>query len=259
MIRKAWRSLRKLRKASQFVPLSDLGKFYRLLSEDDRSVVGLRILPLNLDEVFARTGSEDHATLSYVFLDRYHLPPTQLPDAPTILDLGSNCGYTIVHYKHLYPAARIIGVEMDAGNFALARRNVDGHERVDLLHAAVSHLDGTAAYSTLNKEDAYHIVSPTADATGEFATVATISIRSLMQRYGLSHVDFVKMDIEGEELNIFAPGSDLDWLDTVRSMNIEVHGEPSVLDAILQLLHTHNFRAWKDDRHWSAVMAVRRS
>lgn len=60
----------------------------------------------------------------YVFHDQYHLAPGRLPDRPVILDLGSNIGCTIVHYKYLYGGSRIIGVEMDEGNYELAKRNV---------------------------------------------------------------------------------------------------------------------------------------
>lgn len=245
---------KKLRRALRVVPVADLGKYYHLIAGDSQPLIEVRIKSLGNKSVFARPGTEDYLTLYYVFYNRFHLPPAPLPDSPVILDLGSNCGYTISHYKHLYPCARIIGVEMDEDNLALARQNVGGLENVELLHGAVSHKDGIVSYNKQAKEDAYRI------EYGEVTnpkTVAALTIPSIIQRFGLSRIDFLKLDIEGEEVNVFDAAQDLSWLDAVKSLNMEVHAEPSVLQNMLAVLQQRGFRAWKDTHHWSAIMAVR--
>lgn len=245
---------KKLRRALRVVPLTDLAKYHRLIVGDSQPLLGVRIRKLDNATMFARPGKEDYLTLYYVFYNQFHLPPAPLPDRPVILDLGSNCGYTIAHYKHLYPRARIIGVEMDEDNLALARRNVDGLEDVELLHGAVSHKDGIVSYNKQAKEDAYRI------EYGEVThrkTVKALTIPSILQRYGLTRVDFLKLDIEGEEVNLFRPANGLSWLDAVQSLNMEVHAEPAVLQEMLAVLGQRGFRAWKDTHHWSAIMAVR--
>lgn len=256
-VRRGWRTLRKLAKARTFLPWSDLPEYRRLIVGDDRPLIGVRMRALDGGRVFARPGTEDHSTLAYVFRDQYHLPPAKLPRAPVILDLGCNCGYTIVHYKHLYPDARVIGVELDADNFAVAKRNTGPLDQVDLVHAAVAHADGVVSYNTLAQEDAYRVGPPTAEEPALMKTVQAISIPTLLQRFGLGTVDFAKIDIEGEEVRLFDEAGERGWLDRVQSLNVEVHADQPVLEAMLATLVRHGFRAWKDTHHWSAIMAVR--
>ncbi|HWS15237.1 MAG TPA: FkbM family methyltransferase [Candidatus Methylomirabilis sp.] len=257
-MRELERFFKGFRNGLRVVPLVDLRKYRRLARGEGRGLVRLRIRNIGNRHVYARAGTEDFLTLYYVFHDRYHLPPGPLPARPVILDLGSNIGLTIVHYKYLHGGSRIIGVEMDEGNFELARRNVSGLGDVELLHNAVSVREGTVSYSGLEKEDAFRIL-PAAEghATGHLKRVGSVTIPSIISRYGLSRIDFVKMDIEGEEENVLAPGCDLSWLAVVGSMNIEIHGDASLTGSVLAVLERHGFRAWKDLHHWSSVMAVR--
>jgi len=256
-MRRGWRDFKKLARARTFLPLTELPEYRRLIIGDARPLIGVRVRALGGGTVFARPGTEDHTTLAYVFRDQYHLPPAELPRAPVILDLGCNCGYTIAHYKHLYPAARVVGVELDEDNFSVAARNLKRLDHVDLIHAAVAYRDGEVSYDKLAKEDAYRIERPGSGGRALKKTVHAISIPTLLRRFGLSGVDFAKIDIEGEEVHLFDEANGLGWLDAIRSLNMEVHADASVLDAMLKTLEGRGFRAWKDDHHWSAIMAVK--
>ena len=257
-LRGAWRTFKMLLKARSFLPASCLPAYRRLLVGDERRLVPLRVSTLGGRRVFARPRTADAATLASVYRDRYHLPPRELPAAPVILDLGCNCGYTIVHYKHLYPDARVVGVEMDADNVAVAQRNVDGLPGVDLVHAAVSARDGVVSYDTGVGEDAYRVAPAAPGEAGRVTTVPAVSPASLLRRFGLTRVDFAKIDIEGEEAGLFDAAGDLAWLDAVHSLNLEVHAEQPAFGPLLDTLTRRGFTAWKDDHHWSAIMAVRR-
>lgn len=256
-MRRAWRNLRKVLGARSFLPWSELPAYRRLVIGDERPLIGLRVRALGGRTVYARPGTADAATLGSVFRDRYHRPPVELPAAPVILDLGCNCGYTILDYKHLRPDARVIGVELDADNLAVARRNLEGLRNVEVIHAAVSDRDGLAAYDTRVDEDAYRLVPAGAGDPAEATAVPALSPPSLLRRFGIDTVDFAKIDIEGEELRIFTAGADLGWLDAVRSLNMEVHADSAACDDLLATLRRRGFTAWKDHHHWSAIMAVK--
>ena len=249
---------KRYRNGLRVVPPADIFKYRQLAHGKDRRLIKLRIRNIGNRCVYARAGTDDFLTLYYVFHDQYHLPPENLPDRPVILDLGSNIGGTIVHYKYLYGGSRIIGVEMDEGNYELAKRNVSGLGDVELLHNAVSVREGTVSYSGLDKVDAYRILPATSEHSAEYMkSVEAVTIPSIISRYGLSRIDFIKMDIEGEEANVFDPGGDLSWLGMVGSMNIEIHGDASLMKNVLAVLEKYGLRAWKDQYHWSSVMAVR--
>lgn len=68
----------------------------------------------------------------------------------------------------------------------------------------------------------------------------TLSMDTLLGQFGLEHVDFLKVDIEGSEFALFS--GDLAWLDRVRRIAMEVHtrfGDPATL---CDLLRRHGFR-----------------
>jgi FkbM family methyltransferase len=243
-----------LRRSLRIIPLADIVEYYYLIKEEEHRLIKLRIKQIGNRYVFARTGTEDYLTLYSTFYDQFHLPPIKLADNPIILDLGSNIGCTILHYHHLYPDSRIIGVEMDQANYDLCQINVAEARNVDLMHTAISHNERIVSYNKEAKEDAYCI--STSD-TGEMSSVNSTTIKAIIAKFNLPAIDFVKMDIEGEEVQLFDFDRDLGWLNNVKSLNIEVHGNANVLQNILSVLGKCGFRAWKDAHHWSAIMATR--
>jgi FkbM family methyltransferase len=163
--------------------------------------------------------SQDVWTFKSTFLDRFHLPPRPLPENATILDLGSNVGYTVAHLAFLHPSARVVGVELDPRNYELAVQNTARFgPRVQLIHAAVWTKDGEITY-TGDQDDAFRV---TADADPVHARTAPAKrISTILDDCGIERVDYLKMDIEGAEAAILA--GPLDWCDRVGSMKIEVH------------------------------------
>jgi FkbM family methyltransferase len=229
-----------------------------LANEKSQRTVKLRIKHIGNKAVFARTGTEDYLTLCSTFYNQFHLPPITLKPDSVILDLGSNIGVTVLHLKHLYPSSRIIGVEMDEDNYKLAELNVAGVENVELINSAISVNDGIVSYNKSDNVDAYHVTAnDDKSAAGGLVSVNSITIQSLLSKYNLKTVDFMKMDIEGEEIKIFDEQADLTWLNSVKTLNIEIHGDSVLLQKILSILERHGFRAWKDTNHWSAILAVK--
>jgi FkbM family methyltransferase len=223
-----------------------------------RSLTRLKLRPLHSGPVLLRAGTSDYPTLRTTFLQQYHLPHARLGERATILDLGCNVGYTVLHFAHEYPDARVFGVEMDRDNFDLARTNTEGQTNITLLHRAVSISNGTVSYNKTAPEDAYHINRGPAGAADQETTVEAMTIGSLLQELGIEHVDYLKMDIEGEEVRVLNEDlGDLSWLKMVDMLNIEVHTGPEDLAQILSVLRSHDFVAWKESLHWSCIRAVK--
>ena len=51
---------------------------------------------------------------------------------PFIIDCGANIGLSVIYFKHLYPAARIIAFEPDPQNFAALQHNVQAFALADV-------------------------------------------------------------------------------------------------------------------------------
>ena len=250
---------RVIKRGLRTVHVFDVYKYYLLAKEKSQRVVRIRIRSIGNKSILARTGTEDYLTLYSTFYDQYHLPPATLKSpAPVIIDLGSNIGVTVLHLKHLYPSSRIIGVEMDEDNYKLAELNVKGIGNVEIINSAISVADGMVSYNKSDNVDAYHVITnKSANEKNGLKTVSSITVQSLLSKYNLESVDFMKMDIEGEEIKIFDDQVDLTWLNKVKALNIEVHGDSDVLQKILSILEKNGFRAWKDTNHWSAILAVK--
>jgi FkbM family methyltransferase len=223
----------------------------RVLGGSEPRAVRLRLRPGGL--VRFRNHTSDYATMVSCFLCGYHRPLRPLPPNPVILDLGANVGYTMLDFRFHHPGARIIGVELDARNLELARRNVEGLG-MELVHAAVFHRDGEIAYDAAAAFDAFQA---RAARGGEHpsARVPALTMGTLMRRLGVTRADYVKVDIEGAEKALFLEG-DLAWLDRVGQISIELHGgiEP---EAVAALLREHGMRTQASPSHWSAVVACR--
>src|SRR5215469_16819459 len=115
--------LRRLRWSRHlFADLGSAWRYANISSARDGRSVELRLKCLDGSSVLCRSGSSDPNVLWDTFHGAAHLPRRDLPPLATIVDLGCNVGYTLLHFASLYPAARLIGVEPDPGNMSIARR-----------------------------------------------------------------------------------------------------------------------------------------
>ena len=167
----------------------------------------------------------------------------------TILDLGANIGVTTAHFAVSFPKSKVIGVELEKENFDLAQKNTRfAKDRTRVLHGAVWSFSGVVPFSGV-KEDAY-AVSP----SGAFSSkVQSFTVEELIRAHHLGAVDYVKMDIEGAEYQVFLEG-DLTWLQKVKSMMIEIHSDEH-LAPIMRVLTEFNFKVRRSNKHWRALWA----
>jgi FkbM family methyltransferase len=206
----------------------------------------VRVVPLGETEITVRPGTSDVLGLLDTFLGLYHLPPPGT-EPRVILDLGSNIGTTIAHFAYLYDDVRVCGVELDTENAALCARNIaPWGDRCEVLHAAVAGKDGTSGYDReVGDELAFKIGSGS-------SPVRTLSLDSVLDHFDLQEVDYVKMDIEGAELEVLQNAGR--WPERVRSLKVEVH-PPCTVEAVFGELVDLGYWCHRDDRHWSCVVA----
>jgi len=172
------------------------------------------------------------------FIQRIYHFEARRPD-PLIIDGGSNMGMSILYFKHRYPKARIIGFEPDPAIFQLLQENVSRNqlENIQLIEAGLGEKSGTTTF----------IADGTAGGqlqAGE--KKGTISVRvEALSKYLNEPVDFLKMNIEGQELPVLQEIEASGKLRLVREMVFEYHGWPNGeqrLGEILTLLDRNGFR-----------------
>ena len=140
-----------------------------------------------------------------------------------IFDCGAHVGFTSIWFATRYPHARIIAVEPEGSNYDLLVQNVTPFSNVTAVQAALwSHSgvvaiddpgSGTWGFQPTRLERVAHPV----------ATVESLTVNDVMDRFGFEHVDLLKIDIEGAENEVFSDTGATKWIDSVGVIEVELH------------------------------------
>lgn len=200
----------------------------------------------------------DRNVLDYVFIKKYHLPPKEfsLIKNSVIVDLGSNIGATLVDLSQRYPDSKIIGYEMNRANFKIAEINTSGFGNIKIIHQAVWNRNGEINYESENQSDAFTVLS-SKKSFNKSEKVLCTTLPELFIFNKIEKIDFLKMDIEGAELDIF-DSPDIQWLTKVKSLNIEFHNIDEIkLNKYICLLQEFSFIVYKSPEHWLSILAYK--
>ena len=212
------------------------------------AALALRARALGGQRVYCRPATTDFCVFNETFSGRYHVPPADL-QIRTILDLGSNIGLTMAHYARLYPEARILGVEMDQGNADVCRTNIAPYvPRCEVLVGAAWKENGEIAYGG-DAEWGFRVIPESCRSAHR---ARAFSIPSLIDHLGVQRVDFVKMDIEGAELDVLADA--WKWGDRIGCLKVEVH-PPYTLAACMRDLEAAGMRCEALQNHFGCILA----
>jgi len=206
-----------------------------LQAERDRppahTAVPIRVKTMDRRAVWLRPRSRDRFAFEFLF-DGYHLPPPELTGrVGQIAVFGANIGLLLGNLADRYRRARLLGVEPDRDNAALARRNLAYlGARVTLAEAAVWH---RAEPLTLNWErDAWgQIVVHSAEIGGGGVglvnavkagerRVDAIDAGMLLDEWGHQKpIDYLLVNIESAWYEMLKHG---EWTRNVRCIKIEI-------------------------------------
>ena len=178
----------------------------------------------------------------------YHRPPPNIHPR-TILDLGCHAGLTLIDFADRFPPAHIWGVEMDFSNFNTARINAGWMPNVKVIHSGIATWVGYCDYEG-GASNAYRI---TGMGPNHRAPVTTID--ALMASEGIAAVDFMKVDIEGMEAQVFKQTAM--WPYVVQCVKAELHGDYSVDEAQFDLRKLGYTKIEIDSAHPACIVARR--
>ena len=160
---------------------------------------------------------EQYAIVHDAYAERLRNYETAIQAAgkvPVIVDAGANIGAAALWFAREWPRARIVGVEPDAGNAAMARENCARHHRIEIVEAAIGGEQGFV--SVESDVEAYAVTTQRATSG---CRVVTVDDCVAMVEGG--ELFAVKIDIEGFESDLFAANTD--WLDRAKLIYIEPH------------------------------------
>jgi FkbM family methyltransferase len=223
----------------------------------DGKVVRIRLRPLGGRGVLIRPSTSDVDTIWGTFAGHHHRPPPEAGTPRLIWDLGANIGLTMADLAEQHPGARIIGLEMDPDNAALAHENLrPWSERCEVIEAAAWPRDGDLRYVRLAGAPSGHFVTGAPlDADPAVTSADALSPYSLLALDGRdATVDFARIDVRGAERELLRENAG--WARRVRTVNVEVH-EPYTVEECRHDLRALGFETRVDPRHRGCVIGFR--
>ncbi len=159
--------------------------------------------------------------------------------APYIIDGGANIGLASIYLKLKYPGARIVAFEPDSSIADFYRKNVAsfGFADVELVQKGLWSFDGNLEFASEGADGGSFI----ADEAGKHKTISIPVTR--LSAYMGKKVDFLKIDIEGAELEVLEECRA--GLPNVERIFVEYHsfeGKPQHLARLIAILEEAGFR-----------------
>lgn len=175
-----------------------------------------------------------------IFLRQMYKFPTR-NESPLIIDAGANIGIATIFFKTLYPKAKVIAFEPDTAIYDILVKNVLAFKLSD-VQCVNKGLWNKSGFVSFNHEGA------DSGRISGFSSVAdngsTIEVESLRQ-YLQVPVDFLKVDIEGAEVEVLDNVKDL--LGNVRTIFVEYHSfdcSGSRLFLLIEILRDAGFKIY---------------
>lgn len=192
--------------------------------------------------LLVRAQTSDILVFYDVFVEAHHAVPMRR-EPRLIIDAGANVGYASAYFASRFPGARIVALEVDAGNFAMLQRNVAPYPNVIPRHAGLWRRSVPLVIE--NADDSEWAFRAVEAQRGTPATVDGISIPDLLAEGSEGRVDLLKIDIEGSERELFSAGIDA-WIDRVDMILVEIHEclRPGARHAVEAAMQDRGFLQW---------------
>ncbi len=171
--------------------------------------------------LYIRAIRADMQSFVNTFIDAYLEKKAYLPNAQVVIDAGANIGYTAILFANWWPDCKIISIEPDMENYELTLKNTRPYSNITVLHGALWNKNASLRIEA-GQEDGFVVRECVDVTTNEENVCQGFSIEQLMHTYHISEIDFLKMNIEGSEKEVFSENYE-SWLPKTKTMLIELH------------------------------------
>lgn len=168
---------------------------------------------------YLRRGTTDKNVFREIFLFKtYNITILQKPKI--IIDAGANIGLSTLYFRRLFPEAKIFAIEPDESNFESLLKNIKSKHNIIPIRSALWH--SNKILKIKNKEERKWAIEVEECDENHLDSFRAISIKSLMETHNIEVIDFLKLDIEGAERELFSEHVD-QWLPKTKVLMIELH------------------------------------
>ena len=178
------------------------------------------ILIKKLDRPFFFRGNIDWGVLTHFYKPGYAIDDrASLRKVRTIIDAGANIGSETLRFRFFHPEAMIVAIEPENGNYDLLVKNVGPDRNIFPVRAGLHSRACKLKVINLGANHESFRIEELDSGVAAYDVIA-ISIPQLMERFHLTQIDILKLDIEGAERWVFDDTADA-WIDKVKVIIFE--------------------------------------
>lgn len=145
------------------------------------------------------------------FEDEIHFVREFIKPGMNVLDIGANYGlYSVAIAKNLGDEGKLWCFEptpntAQALRSTIKKNNLEG--QVEIIEAGLSDHEGTATFY-LSPNAELNSLTETSNLSGDSLTIKLLTLDQCKKKYDWQSIDFIKLDAEGEEVNILKEASE---------------------------------------------------
>lgn len=202
-------------------------------------------------DILMRTNTSDQDVFYQVIIEKEYDFLVELVESfgkrktnLTLVDLGANIGITSIYLSNKLPINQIYAVEADPSNFKLLQENTSNLEvNVETINMAIWGKDERLGFIDFRDGQAWSKRVGYVPEINE--VVQGTTLESLIQRFGVSSIDILKIDIEGSEAELLhSEESFREALSRTKFLAIEIHDETTSRIEMSDLISGSGFRTY---------------
>lgn len=180
----------------------------------------------------------------------------------TVLDIGANGGMFSLFCAPV--CSTVYAIEPSSVLCGNIRQFSKDYNNIKICNSAISNQDGMINFfffPDCTGQSTIHNRAKAKNAEAIKLTVPSYTIKSFLDKYKIEHLDICKMDIEGEEVNIFTdevieelePLVDRYWVETHHTMHINGKLMDQNFAEISQRFVKHGYKIHVDNDHFGFI------
>lgn len=183
-----------------------------------------------------RIGSTDFLVFNQVILEKEYEPIIKLINQKgsdfkgfKIVDAGANVGLASIYFKRNFSNSKIVAIEPDLMNFDSLNNHIKLNDFEGDIKSILGGIWGTNVKLNLSngfRDGREWSLNLEETGVNEMGSIDAFTLEEIMRVNSFETVDFLKIDIEGGEKNLFESWNlNSDVLQKVKYLALEIHDE----------------------------------
>lgn len=185
------------------------------------------------------------------------LNQTLILEGDQVLIAGAGMGSELLYFsKAVGSTGKILAIEPDANAFRRLRKLVSflPNKNVQLFNLAVGSVPGTATLYSPDSHTISNSVIASSANINDFATVEVETIDNICHSVGITHLDYLKMNIEGAEFDALLGVEEVEVSHYCISCHDFLGDDFATSEKVIGWLLSRGFKVWENeidlDRPW---------